>query len=177
MLKNQAEENSSQWKNLSGTSFTYVPHVLRCPQSDIFRPKSSHKNMIKGLTQAITRVRKEKGPKCITHFRCPMGNCSPYWSKTMGFLSSPQDQGDLHIRKDTILMPAVSTTEELEGIPRKIAWPSRTRSNPWSTQIRSNSENWSLVIRSIKMKDQIGAVFVCLLIINVFICNCTYWKM
>ena len=50
MLKNQVEENSSQWKNLSGTSFTHVLHVPRYPQSDIFRPKSSHENMIKGLT-------------------------------------------------------------------------------------------------------------------------------
>ena len=162
MLKNQAEENSSQWKNLSGTSFTQVLHVPKCPQSDIFHPKSSHKNMIKGLTQAITRVRKGKGSKCTTHFRCPMENCSPYWSRTMGSLLFLQGQKDLHFRKDTILTPDVSTTEELEGIPQKIARPSRTRSNPWSIQIRSNSENWSVVIRSIKMKDQLGAVFVCL---------------
>ena len=59
------------------------------PQSDIFRPKSLHKNMIKGLTQAITRARKGKGPKCTTHSQCSMENCSPYWSKTMGFLSFP----------------------------------------------------------------------------------------
>ena len=38
-------------------------------------------------------------------------------------------------------------------------------------QIRSNSENWSVVIRSIKIKDQLGAVFVCLSIMNVFICE------
>ena len=64
----------------------------------------------------------------------------------------------------------------VRGIPQKIARPSRTRSNPWSTQIRSNSENWSVVIRSIKMKDQLGVVFVCLLIMNVFICKYAYWK-
>ena len=130
MLKNQAEANLSQWKNLSRTSFTHVLHVPRCPQSDIFRPKSSHENMIKGLTQATTRARKGKGPKCTTHFRCPMENCSPYWFRTMGFLLFLQGQEDLHIRKDTILMPDVSTMEELEGIPQKIARPSRTRSNP-----------------------------------------------
>ena len=93
-------------------------------------PKGLHRNTIKSLTQAITRARKEKGPQCTTHFRCPMENCSPYWSKTMGFLSSPQDQEDLPIRKDTILMPDVSITRELEDIPQKITRPSRTRSNP-----------------------------------------------
>ena len=41
-------------------------------------------------------------------------------------------------------------------------------------QIRSNSENWSVVIRSIKIKDQLGAVFVYLLITNVFSCECTF---
>ena len=176
MLKNLAEENSIQWKNLSKTSFTHVLHVPKCPQLDIFHPKSSHGNMIKGLTQAITRARKGKGPKCTTHFRYPMENCFPYWSRIMGFLLFLQGQEDLHIRKDTILMPNVSTTEELEGTPRKIAWPLRTRSNPWSTQIRSNSENLSVVIKSIKIKDQLGAVFVCLLIMNVFIYECTFEK-
>ena len=36
--------------------------------------------------------------------------------------------------------------------------------NIWSTQIRQNSENWSVVTKSIKIKDQLGAVFVCLLL-------------
>ena len=130
--------------------------------------------MIRGLTQAITKARKGEGPKCTMHFRCPMENCSPYWSKTMGFLLFLQGQEDLHIRKDTILMPDVSTTEELEGIPQKIAWPSKTRSNPWSTQIRSNSENWSVVIRSIKIKDQLGVIFICLSVMNVFIWKWTF---
>ena len=38
----------------------------------------------------------------------------------MGFLSFLQDQKDPHIRKDTILMPDVSTIEELEGIPKEL---------------------------------------------------------
>ena len=38
----------------------------------------------------------------------------------MGFLSFPQDQENLHIRKDMILMPDVSTIEELEGIPKEL---------------------------------------------------------
>ena len=101
----------------------------KSPWPIFIRPKGSHRNMIKSLTQAISRSRKRKGPKCTTHFRCPMENCSPYWSKTMGFLSFPQDQEDLHIQKDTILMPDVSTTGELEGIPQKIARLSKTRSN------------------------------------------------
>ena len=159
MLKNKTEENSSQQKNLSGTSFTHVLHVPRCPQSDIFHPKCPHGKLVRGSTQATTRTRKGKGPKCTTHFRCPIKNCSPYWSETMGFLSSPQDQWDLHIRKDTILMPDVSITGELEGIPQRIARLSRTRSNLWSMRIRPNSENLLMVIRSIKIKDQLGAVF------------------
>ena len=32
----------------------------------------------------------------------------------MRFLSFSQDQEDLHVQKDTILMPDVSTTKELE---------------------------------------------------------------
>ena len=156
MLKNKTKENSSQWKNLSGTFFTHVLHVPRCLQSDIFHSKSSHENMIKGLTQAITRARKGKRPKCTTHFRCPMENCSPYWSRTMGFLLFLQDQEDLHIRKDTILMPDASTTGELEGIPQNIARLSKTRSNNWSKRIQPNSENLLVVIRSIKIKDQLG---------------------
>ena len=81
----------------------------------------------------------------------------------MGFLSFLQDQEDLHIRKDTILMPDVSTTGELEGIPQKIARLSKTRSNHWSTRIQLNSENLLVVIRCIKIKDQLGAVLVCFL--------------
>ena len=46
----------------SHTLCTQVPPIR------FFRPKSSHENMIKGLTQAITRARKGKGPKCTTHF-------------------------------------------------------------------------------------------------------------
>ena len=34
----------------AGTSSTYVPHVPRSPQSNVFLPKSLHENMIKGLT-------------------------------------------------------------------------------------------------------------------------------
>ena len=52
-------------------------------------PKGSHKNMIKGLTHVITRARKGKGPKCTTHFRCPIKNYSPYWSRIMGFSVIP----------------------------------------------------------------------------------------
>ena len=78
MLKNEAEENSRQWENLSGTSFTHVLHVPRCPQSDIFRPKCLHGKIGKGLTQAITRARKGKGLKCTIHFQCLIQSCSPY---------------------------------------------------------------------------------------------------
>ena len=43
-----------------GNLFHSIPHVPKCPLSDVFRPKSSHENMIKGLTRAITRARKGK---------------------------------------------------------------------------------------------------------------------
>ena len=130
MMKNEAEENSRQWENLLGTSFTHILHVSRCPQPNVFRLKFLQGKVVEGLTQAVTKARKGKGPKCTTHFRCPLENCFPYCSKIMGFLSFPQDQEEFHIRKDTILMPDVITTEELEGILRKIIRPSRTRSNP-----------------------------------------------
>ena len=97
-----------------------------------------------------------------------MENCSLYWSRTTRFLSFPQDQEDLHIRKDTILMPYVITTEELDGIPQRIAWISRTRSNPWLTQIWPNLENLLMVIRRIKIKNQLGAVF------SSFVHECLY---
>ena len=56
-------------------------------------------------------------------------------------------------------MPYVNIMEELEGIPWKIAWPSKTRFNPWSTQIWSNSKNLSVVIRSIKDKGSTRSSF------------------
>ena len=45
------------------------------------------------------------------------GELLPILVQNYGFLLFLQGQEDLHIRKDTILMPDVSTTEELEGIP------------------------------------------------------------
>ena len=149
----------------------------KSPWPVFIRPKGSHRNTIKSLTQAITRARKEKGPKCTTHFRCPMENCSPYWFRTMEFLSFLQDQEDLHIRKDTILMSNVSTTKELEGIPQKIARLLKIKSNHWSTRIQRNSEDLLMVIKSIKIKDQLRVVLVRLLIMNVRIRECAFWEM
>ena len=63
------------------------PGYAQVPLVGLHSSKASCKNTIRSLTQAITRVRKEKGPKCTTHFRCPMENCFPYWSRTTGFLS------------------------------------------------------------------------------------------
>ena len=107
--KRTKEDHIRHGKSLSRIILVHQG-MPKSPLSIFIRPKGSHRNTIKSLTQAITRARKEKGPKYTTHFRCPMENCSPYWSKTMGFLSLPQDQKDLYIRKDTILMPDVSTT-------------------------------------------------------------------
>ena len=115
--------------------------------------------MIETLIQAISRAIKRKEPRCITRFQCPTASYSRYWSKIMGFSSFSQGLEDLHIQKDTMLMPYMNTMEEFEGIPWRIARPSKTRFNPWSTQIWSNSENSLVVIRSIKIKDQLGVIF------------------
>ena len=137
------------------------------------RPKGSHGNTIKGLTQAITRARKGKESRCTIHFQCLIQSCSLYWFRIMGFLPFPQGLEDLHIRRSTMSMLNVNTMEELGGTPWRIAWLSKTRFNRWSKQIQSNSEDLSTVTRSIKTKDQLGAIFV----MNVFICECTSWKM
>ena len=68
----------------------------------------------------------------------------------------------------------MSTMGELEGIPQNIAQLSKTRSNHWSTRIRPNLKNLSVVIKSIKIKDQLGAVVFCLSIMNVFSWKCTF---
>ena len=166
------EDHTRHGKSLSRITLAHQG-TPKSPLPISSHPKGSHKNMIRGLTQAITRARKGKGPKCTIHFQCLIQSCSPYWFRIMGFLSFPQGLEDLHIQKSMMSVLSVNTIEELEGIPQKIAWPSRTKSNPWSMQIRSNSENWSVVTKSIKIKDQLGAVFV----MNVFICECTSWKM
>ena len=132
------------------------------PLADLHSPQRLAQEYDQGSDSSYYQSKKRKRTKMYLHSRYPMGNCSLYWSKTMGFLSYLQDQEDLHIRRDTILMPNVSTIKGLEGIQRKIASPSRIRSNPWSTQIRSNSENWSVVIRSIKIKGSTRGSF-CLL--------------
>ena len=123
------------------------------------------------------RDNKKKRTKVYHSLPMSYGELLQYWSKIMGFSSFLQGLEDLHIQKDTMSMPYVNTMEELEDIPWRIARPSKTRFNPWSMQIRSNSKNLSVVIRSIKIKDQRGAVFVCLLIMNVFIREYAFWEM
>ena len=131
------------------------------PWPIFLHPRSSYENVIETLIQAIPEAIKRKKPRCFTHFQCPTESYSRYWSKIMGFSSFPQGLKDLHIQKDTMSMPYVNTMEELEGISWRIARPSKIRFNPWTKQIWSNSENLSVVIGSIKIKDQLGAVFVC----------------
>ena len=53
----------------------------------------------------------------------------------------------------------VGTTEELRGILWRITQPSKTKFKLWSMQIRPNSENLLMVIRSIKIKDQLWVIF------------------
>ena len=108
----------------SRTPCTQMPPI-RC-----FSPQKFTQKYDQGSDSGYYQSKKRKRTKVYHVLRCPMENCSPYWSRTMGFLLFLQGQEDLHIRKDTILMPDMCTTEELKGIPRKIARPSRTRSNP-----------------------------------------------
>ena len=144
------------------------------PWPVFLHPRNSYKNVIETLIQTILGAIRRKEPRCIIRFQCPTDSYFQYWSKITGFLSSPQGLEDLHIQKDTMSMPYVNT---IEDILWRIARPSKTRFNPWSTQIWSNSENLSMVIRSIKIKDQLGAVFACLLIMNVFIREYAFWEM
>ena len=79
--KHVEEQNRRKFEPIEesvGNLFHLRTPCTKRPQSDIFCPKCPHGKIVKGLTQAITRARKGKGPKCTTHFRCPMENCSPY---------------------------------------------------------------------------------------------------
>ena len=157
------EDHTRHGKSLSKITLAHQG-MPKSPLSISSHPKSSHKNTIKGLIQAITRARKEKGLKCTIHFQCFIQSCSPYWFRIMEFLPSPQDLGDLHIQKSMMSMLSVNTIEDLGGTLWRIARLSKTRFNCWSTQIQSNSKDLSTVTRSIKINDQLGAVFV----MNVF---------
>ena len=131
----------------------------KSPLSVFSRLKGSHRNTIKGLTQAITRARKGKGPKCTTHFQCLIQSCSPYWSRIMGFLPFPQGLGDLHIQRSTMSRLNVNTMGKLGGTPWRIAQLLKTRFSCWSTQIQSNSEGLSTVTRNIKTKGSTRGSF------------------
>ena len=149
------------------TPCTQVPPI-RC-----FSPQVSAWKNNQGSNLGYYQRRKGKGPKPTIHFQCLIQSCSPYWFRIMGFLSFPQGLGDLHIQKSMMSMLNVNTMEELGGTPWRITHHSRTRFNRWLTQIQPNSEDLSTVIISIKIKDQLGAVFV----MNVFIRECAFWEM
>ena len=176
-LKREEAKESHIRHEMNPLQISLIHHRMpKFPWPIFLHPRSSYKNVIKTLIQAVIEVIKRKEPRCTTHFQWPTESYSPYWSRITGFMLSPQSLEDLHIQEDTMSMPYVNTMEESRGTPWRIARPLRTRFNPYSTQIRSNSESLSVVIRSIKIKDQLGAVFVCLLIMNVFICDCTFDK-
>ena len=59
----------------------------------------------------------------------------PIFIQNYGIFVIPEGLEDFHIQKDTMSMPYVNTTEELEGILWKIARLWKTKFNPWSTQI------------------------------------------
>ena len=151
------EDHTCHGKSLSRITLAHQG-MSKSPLSVFSLPKDLHKNTIKGLTQAITRAKKGKGPKYTIHFQCLIQSCSPYWFRIMRFLSFPQGLGDLHIQKSTMSMLNVNTMEELGGTLWRIARLSKTRFNRWSTLIQPNSEDLSTVFRNIKIKDQLGAV-------------------
>ena len=173
-LEKEKAKESHMWHRMSPSKFFLMPHRMpKSPWLVFFRPKCLHGDMVKALIQAILEAIKGNGSKCTIHFQWPIKSYSLYWSRIMGFLSSPQRLEDLHIQKGTMLMPNVNTMVELEGIPWRITRPSKTRFNPWSTQIQPNSKSWSMDIKSVKIKDQLGVVFL-LLFMNVFIFECIF---
>ena len=162
-----------------GRSLSRIILIHHCMPKSLWsvfiHPKGSHKNMIKSLIQVILGATKGKRPRCTIHFQCPIESCSPYWSKTMKFLSFPQGLEDLHIQKGTMSIQDVNTMEELGGISWRSLWLLKTRFNLWSMQIQPDSETLSMVIESNKIKDQLGTVSL-LLFMNVFISECTFEK-
>ena len=113
------EDHIRHGKSLS--RIILVHHGMpKSPWPVFIRPKGSHENMIKSLIQVVPGATKGKGPRCTIHFQCPIESCSPYWSRTMEFLSFPQDLEDLYIQKGTMSIPDVNTMEELESIPWRI---------------------------------------------------------
>ena len=142
---------------------TFIHHRMpKFPRLVFLHPESSYKNVIETLIQVVIGVIKGKEPRCITHFQWPTKNYSQYWSRITRFLLPLQSLEDLHIQEDTMSMPHVNTMEESGGIPWRIARPLRTKFNPCSTQIWSNSESLSVVVKSIRIKDHLRAIFVCL---------------
>ena len=177
-LEKEKAKESHIWHEMNPSQIFLIHHRMpKFPWPIFLHPKSLYDNVIETLIQAVIEVIKGKEPRCITHFQCPKESYSPYWVEIMGFPSFSQGLEDLHIQKNTMSMPYVNTMEELEGISWRIARLSNTRSNPWSMRIRPNSKNLLMVIRSIKIKDQLGAIFVCVLIMNVFIRECAFWEM
>ena len=146
-LKREEAKESHIWHKMNPLQISLIHHRMpKFPWPIFLHPRSSYKNVIKTLIQAIPGTIKRKEPRCITRFQCPTESYSRYWSKIMGFSSFPQGLEDLHIQKDTMSMSYVKTMEELEGIPWRITRPLKTRFNPRSTQIRSNSKNLSAII-------------------------------
>ena len=136
----------------SRTPCTQVPPI-RC-----FSPQVSAWKSSQGSDSGYYQSKKNKMNKVYHSLLMSYTKLLPYWFRIMGFLSFLQGLGDLHIQKSTMSMLCVNTMEELEGTPWKIARLSKTWFNSWFTQIRLNSENLSVVIRSIKINDQLGAV-------------------
>ena len=124
-----------------------------------FHPRSSYENLIETLIQAIPEAIKRKKTKVYHSLPMSYGELLSVLIQNYEISVIPVRPRDLHIQKDMMAMPYMNTMEEWEDISWRIARPSKIRFNPWSTQIRSDLENSSMVIRSIMIKDQLGAVF------------------
>ena len=157
--------------------FPHSSSYAQVPLIDFLSPQKFVRKHDRDFDSSYPRGNKEKRAKVYHSLPMFYEELLPVLIWNYGIFVIPAKPRRPHIQKDTMSMPYVNIMKDFEGISWRIARPSKTRFNPWSTQIRSNSKNLSVVIRSIKIKDQLGVIFVFLLIMNVFICECAFWDM
>ena len=100
-----------------GKNHPCPPRHAQVPLVGLHSPQRFVQEYDQEFDSGYYQSKKRKRTKVYHTLSISYGELLPILVRTMGFLSFPQDQKDLHIQKDMILMPDVSTTEELEGIP------------------------------------------------------------
>ena len=108
----------------------HSPRYAQVPLADLHLPQRFAQEYDQESDSSYYQSKKRKKIKVYHTFSMSYGELLPILVQNQGFLSFPQGQEDLRIRKDTILMLDVSTTEELEGIPQRIARLLKIKSNP-----------------------------------------------